>query len=115
MICTKAIAIGMHLMSWHSQEGYNNTNLGLYARSECGIQVGAFYNSERKLSVYAAYILESDKHPFFALAAASTGYSYGTISPLAGVGVKIKNFRIMYTPKLGKYNDTHLLHLTYEF
>lgn len=115
MICMKTIAIGMHLMSWHSQQGYNNTNVGLYARNECGVQVGVFYNSERKLSAYTAYILQSDKHPFFVMGAISTGYRYGFISPLAGVGIKIKKFRVMYTPKLGKYNDTHLLHLTYEF
>lgn len=115
MICMKTIAIGMHLLSWHSQEGYNNTNVGLYARNDCGLQVGAFYNSERKLSVYASYILESDKHPFFALAGVATGYRYGIVSPLGGVGIKVKKFRIMYTPKLGKHNDTHLLHLAYEF
>ena len=104
----------MHLLSWHSVKEYNNTNLGLYARS-CNVQVGAFYNSEREISGYAAYVFESDKHPFFLFTGAMTGYQNSAIMPFAAAGVKINKFRVSYTPKLGTINDTHLIHLAYEF
>lgn len=115
MICSKIVAVGLHLASWHSVEGYNNVNGGLYVRNECGIQAGVYYNSERKISTYATYTLENDSQPFFAVAGIIAGYKNRNFTPMAGVGIKIRNWRVLYVPKFAKYNDTHLLHLTYEF
>ena len=112
MVCSQIIALGIHLVSWHSQE-YNNINPGAYIRTDCNIQVGAYYNSERRLSIYGAYVLETDR--FFAFAGAATGYNNRFIIPLGGVGVKLGNFRLSYTPGINRYKTPHLLHLTYEF
>jgi len=115
MGCLTTAAIGLHLLSWHSYSEFNNINPGVYVRTECGIQVGAFYNSERNLSVYTTYTLESKHHPFFAFVGGSTGYQYAPVVPLIGAGVKLWDFRIAYIPGFEKYNTPHVLHLTFEF
>lgn len=115
MGCLTAAAIGIHMLSWHSDPGFNNVNPGVYVRTECGIQVGAFYNSERSLSIYATYTFESKEHPFFAFIGGSTGYKYAPVVPLVGVGVKINRFRVAYIPGLKRFDTPHVLHLTVEF
>lgn len=124
MICSQIIAVGMHLASWHSHgyfdeagrySGYNNLNVGAYVRTDCNIQVGAFYNSERRLSVYGAYIFDSKDHPFFVFGGVATGYKNSIIVPLAGAGVKVSKFRVSYTPAISKYKVPNLIHVTYEF
>ncbi|MEK0324083.1 MAG: hypothetical protein QQN63_00110 [Nitrosopumilus sp.] len=124
MICSQIIAVGLHLASWHSSgyvdinekySEYNNLNVGAYVRTSCNIQVGVYYNSIGRVTVYGAYVLDSDNHPFFAYAGAATGYNKNSVVPLGGVGVKVSNFRITYTPAISKYNSPHLIHMTYEF
>jgi len=124
MGCATLAAIGLHLVSWHSQEGYTGTNPGVYAKSECGVTVGAYRNSEARLTVYGAYTLDPPKLPVWASVGVATGYGpqYGEARPLTPVfivGLKSPQFsgyrfRLGYIPKLGQMNNTHVLHLMLE-
>lgn len=44
--------VGVHLTSWHSKPGYNNTNPGMYVRLSNGLVMGAYRNSLEKTSAY---------------------------------------------------------------
>lgn len=113
MICGKLIAAGLHLASWHSMDAYNDVNPGAYVRCESGVQFGAFYNSERRASPYAAYVWEAERVPAFAAVGLATGYG-PPVSPMVMAGVKIGPFRVGYIPKFGKYNPPHTLHVMLE-
>lgn len=113
MNCASLAAIGIHLTSWHSTPGYNAFNPGLYARAECGIQVGGYYNSERRFTAYASYLIERRDFPVFAAVGAATGYGPAVV-PMATAGVRLGGFRLIYIPKLGNVNDTHVFHIAFE-
>ncbi len=55
----QADVLGIHGPSTHFRDGPNNANLGLYVRSD-GIEMGAYYNSRRKPTLYAGRMWESD-------------------------------------------------------
>lgn len=124
MNCLALAAIGLHLVSWHSHEGYSGVNPGVYVKSECGFTLGAFRNSERRLSVYGAYTYDPPKLPVWASAGIATGYGpqYGRPrgwTPVFIVGLKTPQYegyrlRVGYIPKLGEFNNTHVLHLMIE-
>jgi hypothetical protein len=136
MSCTLIAAVGLHLASWHSNPVYNNANPGLYARSSCGliadtdrladgVQLGSYYNSERRQTFYAAYVVDvqpiNDVHwlGVFASIGAATGYAAHDMIPLALAGLKLNagraSLRLGYAPKFGKINDTHLVHAAVEW
>lgn len=48
-------AVGVHVGSWHSEPGFNNTNPGLYLRTVDGWTAGAYRNSISRTSVYAGW------------------------------------------------------------
>jgi hypothetical protein len=60
---SQAQTVGVHLVSHHMpQHFYTNANPGLYYRDASGWTVGAFRNSERKVSVYGGYTFYTDFH-----------------------------------------------------
>jgi hypothetical protein len=137
MSCGALIAVGIHLLSWHSDGRYNDVNPGIYGRSDCGLveddarvqdglQAGAYYNSERALSFYGAYVIDAyplERAPwlgFFASVGLATGYERHDLLPIALAGVNIRplprwTFKVGYAPKVEKINDTHLLTATLQY
>lgn len=122
MGCAEIAAIGLHLASAHSVDTYNNVNPGVYVVAECGATAGVFYNSQRRVSVYAGWTLESG--PFWASAALATGYGWEgekarALTPIGMIGLRrdigpASRMRVGYIPKLGRWNDSHVVHLMIE-
>ena len=114
--CAKVAALGRHLVSYHVPAEYNNANPGGYARFDCGVQVGAYYNSEKRLSAYAGYLAElsQGRVSLWASGAVVTGYPKIPIAPLALVGVRVGPARLGFFPALPKVGTPHLFHLTIE-
>lgn len=105
---------GIHLGSWHSSPGYNNSNPGVYVRSGNGLQVGAYYNSYSRPSVYVAKFVELSPHVDFMYGLA-TGYPW-PVAPVGALSVHVGNVRVMYAPSLGnKIAESHVVHLALEF
>ena len=48
----EGLILGLHMMTWHAQPGFNNINPGLYFKVESGLTGGVYYNSERRWSAY---------------------------------------------------------------
>jgi hypothetical protein len=44
--------MGLHLGSIHDKRGFNNTNPGLYLKTESGLTIGAVVNSENNPAFY---------------------------------------------------------------
>lgn len=122
MNCLAIAAIGLHLVSWHDEPGYNNVNPGVYVESQCGFTLGAYKNSIRELSVYAAYTYDPKKLPVWATVGVVTGYKRETnmgITPIAMVGVKTPEvqgyrLRVGWIPKVGGVNNVNVVHLMIE-
>lgn len=117
MSCVEVAAVGLHLLSWHHSGDFNNATLGAYARLDCSVQAGIFYNSEHRATVYGGYVFEdeTDAFPFFALVGVGTGYDAAPIIPIAAVGVKLgDHLRLSYAPQV-EVTGAHVLHLTFEF
>ncbi len=51
--------VGLHGPSTHFRDGPNNANFGAFVRSD-NIEIGTYYNSRRKMTVYSGYMLESN-------------------------------------------------------
>jgi len=124
MTCLKLAALGLHLASQHTTGGYNNLNPGVYARTECGLIAGTYYNSQRRHSAYVGYTYEPRKLPVFAALALTTGYSnprtghrYAIVPiPMAGVRVPLDDawqVKLGVIPKI-KPSDTYVAHLMIE-
>jgi len=117
--CTTIAAIGMHLATIHTvNRNYNDNNPGVYVRTDCGLQVGAYYNSYRNLSVYGAYTIDVKPVPVWATVGIITGYPGHTVMPLAMAGVRARvnsyTLRIGYAPKIDGVNRTGIIHFTLE-
>lgn len=111
MTCLKTIAMGLHIASWHSSGGYNDVTPGGYLRT-CNVQMGVYYNSFNKLTVYGAGVFEYKKA--FVFLGAATGYPK-KIMPIGGVGIKLDKYRVFYAPQVAGHNRTHLLHVAMDF
>ena len=124
MDCLALAAIGLHLVSQHTEPGYNNVNPGVYVRSECGITAGVYKNSFRRGSVYISYSYDPKDLPIWASVGAITGYRKlpGTnfrLSPLAIVGLKTPEYkgyrlRLGYIPHVEPMTHTNVFHLMLE-
>lgn len=128
MTCAALAAIGLHLASLHSRDGYNNINPGISVRSECGLVAGAYVSSQStrgntRIISYVGYSAETKwKWPVFGSLALAHGYQRKSgkdyaIVPLPMVGVKTPRagrFRAVlgYVPSLGP--NPHVLHLMVE-
>lgn len=110
--------VGMHIGSVHlPARDFNNANLGLYLRTERGITAGAYYNSERRMSVYGGYTHEWG--PVGVTVGLITGYQRAAVLPLVVPSVRLGRidqvtFRLAYLPKIEK-GGAHVLHLMAEF
>jgi len=113
-----ADTIGLHIGSHHiPAKTYNNTNPGLYYRTDEGWTIGAYRNSLRKNSVYAGYTWK-----FGALdvtTAGVTGY-FHKVQPLLVPSLSLFTYqgvtpRIAYIPRVEKKIGSHVLHLMVEF
>lgn len=124
MTCAALAAIGLHLASWHSDPRFSGVNPGVYAQTDCGVVAGAYRNSERRLTVYAGWSFDPDDSPVWASAAIATGYGppegkARPVTPIAMVGLKRDlgarlRVRVGYVPRLGRFNQTHVVHLMIE-
>ena len=82
--CTvQAATLGVHAGSAHFPGGsyQNNFNPGVYLRTDDGITVGGYYNTLRRLSLYAGYTFEYG--PLGLLGGVVTGYQPKTIDGLS--------------------------------
>lgn len=117
--------VGLHLVTAHSVQGYNNTNLGLYAgwadSTGTGPVLGTYYNSERAQSLYAGYVWSwrASSLPVSASITSGliTGYKASTVLPLlvpsAALHAGRTALRLTYVPKIEK-KGAHALHLSME-
>jgi hypothetical protein len=106
---------GLHLGSRHlpSDGAYNGFNPGAYWRSNEGLTVGTYWNSERKPSVYAGYTADLFGGHMQLTLGGITGYSYGRLAPLVVPSVKLGDFRLAFLPRTPKSVST--VHLMLEF
>lgn len=119
--CGKILAVGLHLATWHSQDGYNDINPGGYIRLDCNIVAGAYHNSESNMSAYAAFAFEKPigRLTPFIVAGVVVGYENQPVAPLItpGVAVEVSEhvaLRLAYLPG-GIEKSPHGLHATLEF
>jgi hypothetical protein len=80
-------SLGVHTVSAHSASGYNGSNPGIYLHWRGGVTIGAFHNSYRRGSAYAAWLWHADDAGRFGvLLGAATGYGSTSESmPLAPI------------------------------
>lgn len=116
-------AYGVHIGSHHfpSYE-YNNVNPGVYVRMTSGMTYGTYYNSERRVSVYAGYTKEWGR--WAVTVGAVSGYSMGKdktrIYPMIVPSVKLgkvgdTTFRIAVLPQISKNKGATAVHLMAEW
>jgi hypothetical protein len=93
--------VGVHIASVHSNhaQDWNNRNPGAYARwgalGAGGAVVGTYYNSERRQSVYAGYVLETADGMFAVAGGAITGYSSGKVVPFVAASMRIDTSAVL--------------------
>ncbi|HEX6707896.1 MAG TPA: hypothetical protein VF169_24340 [Albitalea sp.] len=110
--------MGVHLASVHlPQRGFNNTNPGLYYRTDAGWTAGAYRNSLRRTSAYAG--LTWDWGRLSLTGGAVSGYSE-EVQPLLVPSLRLVTIqgvtaRVAFIPRVEKRIESHVLHLTVEF
>lgn len=109
--------VGLHLASAHvPQRQFNNTNPGVYYRSDAGWTAGGYRNSLRRTSVYAGYTWE---YRALALTAgAVTGYQ-DTLQPMLVPSLRLFTHggfsaRLAYIPRVEKRIESNVWHLMIE-
>jgi hypothetical protein len=107
-----AVAVGVHIGTYHFEShGYNDFNPGVYVRVD-NVQVGTYYNSHRRGSVYLAYSINITDN-VDVLVGGVTGYNK-TATPLVTVAYKFTNgLRIGLIPSSPK-GGSGGLHVAYE-
>ena len=120
--------LGLHLGSVHDIGGYENNNVGVYARYD-GWTGGVFQNSVSKTSVYGAYTFEmqTPRVPFVDSVAVTVGLATGytqkiqgtvlsaLIVPSAAVKIyKDVNLRVALIPAFEKVNRSTAVHFMVE-
>lgn len=118
MICATAIAIGLHLGTYHlnRDRAYNEFNPGIYAMCD-GWTAGYYRNSFSRNTVYAGHTWE--RGPFSLTAAAATGYRRGIkvggeyVSAMVVPGFKVGAVRIGVIPPVGRIDGG--IHFALEF
>jgi hypothetical protein len=113
-----ADTIGLHIASHHAPaKNYNNSNPGIYYRSDEGWTVGGYRNSLRKTSVYAGYTWKFGV--LDVTTAGVTGY-FNKVQPLLVPSISLFTYqgitpRIAYIPRVEKKIGSHVLHLMVEY
>lgn len=127
----QAVTIGVHVGSAHlpAKDGQNNVNPGLYIRAEAWT-VGAYHNTYRETTVYAARTLMTWRgfevvggvaygYQFHTVAGREYGASRGAFTPMAGLtyalpvrllGAQPRLWLLPPTPK-----NSGVVHLSLEF
>ena len=114
----EGLILGLHLMTWHAQPGWNGINPGLYAKVDSGWTAGFYYNSDRRWSAYAGKTFKVfDKVDV--TVGGVTGYSTRTISPLVIPSIELWRFegadvRLAFAPRVPGVNPSALIHFTIE-
>lgn len=90
MITCTALAIGLHIGTYHfdRSKDYNEFNPGIYAVCD-GWTAGAYYNSERKASIYAGRTFERVLGPIDITLGAVAGYRRAPLAPMVVPSYKI--------------------------
>lgn len=89
MLCSTALAIGMHLGSWHSKYNneFNTVNPGMYLQYNSFV-VGSYKNSRSSQSNYIGYILDiTEDCRYEVQVGAVTGYTTKVL-PYVSASVK---------------------------
>lgn len=125
-------AVGVHTVSWHSNgdacradtggRACNNTNPGAYVRLADGWVAGGYHNSVNKPTFYVGRswsIAQRGRASLEVAALAATGYPVADVVPLITPTVALRvtdrgAVRLSYLPRLGKWNETHVVHLSFE-
>lgn len=81
--------VGVHVASAHTEQGYNGVNPGLYARWDSGLTAGAYYNSERKLTVYGGWTWTDKQDRFSVTFGAASGYKAARVLPIIVPSVRL--------------------------
>lgn len=109
-----ADTFGLHVASIHApRHDLNNTNPGLYFRSDSGLTMGAYLNSYRKTSAYIGYTHEWGD--FALTAGVISGYRYPfMLAPTYRfASVNGYDLRLAYLPRIGK-DGAHVVHVMIE-
>ena len=104
------VTVGLHLVSAHSTENYNNENLGGYVKVD-NIVVGSYYNSIRRQSSYAAYIWHIG--PVDLTTGLITGYKPEAV-PLIAPSVAYGGVRLTVIPQINGVTKVTVMHLSVE-
>ena len=122
----EGLTIGLHLASHHFPERsyQNNTNPGIYFRTEGGWTGGIYYNTLRRVSAYGGYTVKAG--PFSLTAGVVSGYQlkdgYGVsrayLTPFLSPSVELPKVLGM-VPRLaiipGTRATSNVLHLSVEW
>lgn len=110
--------LGLHLGSHHMPaKHYNNTNPGLYYRTDEGWTAGIYRNSLSRTSAYAGYTWKYGH--LDVTTAVVTGY-FHKVQPLLVPSVSLFTWhgvtpRVAYIPRVEKKIGSHVVHLMVEF
>lgn len=114
----EAGTVGLHLVSAHlPKRNFNNTNPGLYYRSDSGWTTGVYNNSLSRASVYGGYSLQ---YRALALTVGGvTGYQHDVqlivVPSVALFTVHGVTTRVAFIPRVEKRIASHVLHLMVEY
>ena len=113
----EGLVIGLHVVSLHSSPGLNNTNPGVYVKTQAGYTAGTYFNSERRQSFYLGRTFNVIG-PVDITAGIITGYKAHPVMPMLVPSVKMDltgpyAVRLAYVPKVQK-GGAHALHLMIE-
>lgn len=123
MLTLAAVTLGIHLASYHLQpelsgdQPYNDANPGLYLRTPAGWQVGTYWNSHRKVTLYGGRAFRPfagqnwDAGAFLGVA---TGYPWGDLMPIGALSARYGFARLTATPRIGD-KASATLHLSFEW
>ena len=116
----QAQTVGLHLASIHDKPGFNNTNPGIYLKTESGFTLGAVVNSENNPAFYMGktYTKPMSSGDLSMTVGGIHGYKLAPIVPLVvpslGVNCGEKTTcRISYLTQLHK-NGANALHFSIE-
>lgn len=111
-----ATTVGMHFTTKHSHGGYCQYNPGLYLRTDSGLTVGTYHNSECRQSVYLA---QTYTHGLYSITLGGvTGYARKPVLPMVVPSVAFPladgvSLRLAYVPKVSR-EAAHAVHLSVE-
>ena len=110
------LVLGLHLYTAHftPSAGLNNNTPGGYASCRSVI-VGAYFNSQRRTSLYVGYVFNNvGGSPFDAVIGAVTGYDRAPVMPLVLPSFAWRGVRLSVIPSIKALGVEGGLHLSYE-